>query len=701
MVRFLVKFKKTVTANNFSLVSILLVMLLLTTIPDSSVAQNPVDTLLSKLKMPIADSAKVDVYADLAWELSRSNQEKALEYAFLGLNLAEKISYKKGNCSCLYRIAVLYFQLGEYDNSLGYYKRTLDISQEIGLQRREAYSLMGMGMVYFQRGDYKKSLDYYMQSKKICKAIGDNYGVSYSLSNMAGVYYEQGDYGKSIKNNFDGVAIREKIGDSLGIAYSFANIGEAFYRMEKFDSALHYNNIAIDYFNLLGDKKGVSDCYSTIAHTYQKMKKYDNAYRFYNQSLKIRDSLGFRKETVDSHVSLGKYFLEVGKPNNAKEHFEIAYQDGNRLNLKRTIQSAAKGLSQISEQEGNYELALKYHKVYKAMGDSLWDDDKTRAIARIEMQNALEELNVENEIEKALKEAEYQKNIEQQNYWMAFFIVVLFLLLVLVAVLVIAGRIKQKINIKLASQKREIELHSNNLNKKNEELEQLNATKNKLFSIIAHDLKNPLNSLIGFSKLLLDHYDKISSEKRLDFIQRIYNSATHTNDLLNNLLQWARSQTNSIKPKPEKIGLQSLLSDVLLPLKPIADNKSIKIMLEIRPEKYVFCDRNMFFVVFNNLITNAIKFSKRNDKITITETDDENFCVVSVADNGIGMTEEQIANMFDINKAVYTSGTDKEQGTGLGLIICMEFIRLNNGKIKIKSKPDKGSEFLISLPLFA
>ncbi len=230
------------------------------------------------------------------------------------------------------------------------------------------------------------------------------------------------------------------------------------------------------------------------------------------------------------------------------------------------------------------------------------------------------------------------------------------------------------------------------------ELKELNATKDKFFSIIAHDLKNPFNGILGFSNLLGDDYDQLDDEERKLFITQIKNSAVTAYKLLENLLEWSRAQTGSLGWKPDSYDLSSIVNETILLLKENANGKNIRLVSMIPFNTLIYADINMVKTVLRNFIQNAIKFTNRNGEIKILSKEDGKFNIISVRDNGIGISDEIMKKIFKIDQKIVTEGTDKERGTGLGLILCKEFVERNGGKIFIKSKVGEGTEISFTLP---
>lgn len=231
-----------------------------------------------------------------------------------------------------------------------------------------------------------------------------------------------------------------------------------------------------------------------------------------------------------------------------------------------------------------------------------------------------------------------------------------------------------------------------------DQLKKLNASKDQLFSIIAHDLKNPFQAIIGFAELLKEDHREMAEEQVEEYLDAIHQSSTSAYDLLFNLLQWARTQTGSVKVHPVDVGVHKLTAKVLDLFSAPTTDKKIRIKNEVPEEIRVRSDKDMLHTVLRNLLGNAIKYTYEEGTITLSAKSLEEEVEISVQDTGQGMTEAQLKALFTVDKAVSTPGTSGEQGTGLGLMVCHEFLSMNQGAIRVHSESGKGSTFTISLP---
>ena len=236
------------------------------------------------------------------------------------------------------------------------------------------------------------------------------------------------------------------------------------------------------------------------------------------------------------------------------------------------------------------------------------------------------------------------------------------------------------------------ELNAANVKLKNEK-----TTRDKLFSIIAHDLRSPFNSIIGFSDMLVENFEQMDPQEVKKYLRLVITSAQKTMGLLENLLHWSKAQTGQIGFKPTRIRLAHALQEIIDTSSPLATMKNIELKSEIDGHLELFVDLNMFKAIFRNLISNAVKFTPANGRIVITGTQNNDVVRISVTDNGVGMDDETKKNLFQLDDTVIKRGTEGEMGSGLGLLLCKEFVAMHQGKISVESQPGKGTTFHVEM----
>jgi signal transduction histidine kinase len=283
-----------------------------------------------------------------------------------------------------------------------------------------------------------------------------------------------------------------------------------------------------------------------------------------------------------------------------------------------------------------------------------------------------------------------------QSWW---FILLEVIVATAIAVMIYIYLVKSRTNKLLKYQNQQISLANQALRESEKNLMELNATKDKFFSIISHDLKNPFSSVLSISELMVERFDDADREDHRAGFQKIHQSLKHLLNLLENLLTWSRSQRGKIKHHPVRFNLTALIQENINLHKTLAEKKGIILAYPSVDEVYAYGDRDMINSVIRNLMTNAVKFTGRDKKVEVKVDTGYQEIRVSFIDEGIGISNENLKKLFRIDEKFKSTGTEGEKGTGLGLIICREFVEKNGGEISVQSKLGEGSAFSFTIPI--
>jgi signal transduction histidine kinase len=417
----------------------------------------------------------------------------------------------------------------------------------------------------------------------------------------------------------------------------------------------------------------------------------NKAIDYLKQAWTIFGKLELYQYEAEFKQGIGIILYKQGKYKSAIDAFEQSIELNDKFNRGYKIKTTSHNLlSKAYEKTGDYKTAIKHMKLFILYSDSLAQKEKYEQIATIEKQ--YETVKKENKIvrlqaEQELTLIQLRKNKQLKQLGMAT--ALLLLLLVFFISMKYIDKIKSN---QLLKEKNQL------IEQSEQELRLLNASKNKFFSIIAHDLKNPLHTILGYSYLLNKDYDRFNEEARRKFALNIHQSTNNIFRLLQNLLEWSRSQTGRLNFSPAVVEYQRILDNSLSVLRSMADQKNIVIKAENDPELEIFADPLMIETVLRNLIGNAIKFTPEGGQIDVSAKRENGQILVSVSDTGIGITEEDTKNLFLIDSKVKRKGTNNEDGSGLGLILCQEFVDKHDGKIWVESTLGKGSAFTFSIP---
>jgi signal transduction histidine kinase len=243
-----------------------------------------------------------------------------------------------------------------------------------------------------------------------------------------------------------------------------------------------------------------------------------------------------------------------------------------------------------------------------------------------------------------------------------------------------------------------LEQQNDEIQTQRDKLQIANATKDKFFSIIAHDLLNPFNTILGFSELLVEAIKNQNLEKSKTLADIICQTSSVAFNLLENLLTWSRSQTGKISFTPEILDVKDIIDNNINLLKEAAQNKEIFLTSNLAESLMAYADRNMILTIIRNLITNAIKFSRKGDRIIVEVENTENWITIHISDTGIGIDDKAIGKLFKISGTIKTEGTANERGTGLGLMLCKEFVDWHKGRIWVESQVGVGCKFSFTIP---
>ena len=536
------------------------------------------------------------------------------------------------------------YNQGNYGEAATYFYRGLEIAESANSAEQKGMLLNNLGLIYIEIGEPDAAIPLYQQTYAMDSIRGDEKGQMRSLINMAICYQHKDLFDRAFSLNKKALAIARNLNDSLSVVDILNNQGTIAHDEKRYDESLDFYRQALEVYRALNDQEGIAITYTNMGQVHLDQRNFQQAFA----DLKIAQEL------------ILKYRFQF---------------------LKGELYES---LSRCYREIGDYHKAYDYHVSYKEIQDSLVGEKKNLMIRRLEAQYNLEkkqrkilDLQQQNQ---AQQEKIRIKNITQK--YMYFIIVLGVMGLVIVFLLL---RKERKLSFELKN--------------RTEELKKLNTAKDKFFSIIAHDLKNPFNALISYTSLLKEDFDRFTREEIEQIISDLSNATEQGFKLLENLLYWTRSQTNRIKVFKTRFNFVDVYKDVEELAKPNLLEKSQKIILDTTEDEWLYADKDMISTVLRNLVFNAIKFSYRDSSIHVKYEKKGDMLSVSVVDQGVGIHEDDWERIFQYDESTSTAGTDGEKGSGLGLIICREFVEKNGGKISVSSTPGKGSTFYFTVPL--
>lgn len=585
----------------------------------------------------------------------------------------------------------------DYELALEHLTQALVLEDSLTMYREQVFTYLAVAKVFKEAGDYIKSAGFLDLAMEINQPLENNEAVLILLLNELGkVNAAQGRVDEAFENYNLVLKYQADLEQPKIEAEVLFNIGHLHQLKLEYDKALDYFKQSLNIRRALQDKKNESLTLNDIAELYRLMKNDEKALANHKVALQIRLAMKDEKGMAESYNNLGILYYDKQNVDTAVANFDLGLAAARESDTQNQIRKSFEYLSLCYKDKGDYKKALEYKDLLLAITEFIQNDKNSQKLLETQNRYVLNKKETqierkESQIEKLESiRAQREKELQVQKRIKNVLFTMIALVLVIVLLVGYMYLIKRRSNkfLKVANEK---------VQQQNLELQELNATKDKFFSIISHDLKGPLNSLTSFSSLLINHTDSLSKDEIKMLAQDLDKSLKNLFSLLENLLEWSRSQTGNIEFKPEIFNLGELLEINRELLHAQAHNKKIKIIKTEAEAIQINAHKHSVNTVIRNLISNAIKFTPEGGEIKIGVQQHKGMVRVSIADNGVGMSKEVMGKLFRIDTKHSSRGTADEKGTGLGLILCKEFIEKNSGSIWVESEPNKGSVFYFTL----
>lgn len=693
----------------------------------STLASGKLDSLRTVANNENAGAdARINALLVLSWELKSIEPMRALDYAKQALEMSEGRGKQVQVAEALRHIGVVYRQLGSFNMAMDFLYESNIIFQREGDLIGIARTYSNIGLVFWEQGHLENALENFFQALRILEDLGDRTVLAPVLNNIGLVYQSQKDYDLAEDFHLRSLQIKRDLADEKGIAYSLNNLGIVKQETGDYDGALNYFTEALVIRERLMDKREIANTINNIGYLYFLMGNLDFALANLSRAEGLFSAVDDRSGLAQNYHYLGLVYQKRGQPAMAVSYLELSLDIAEMIGHSRIKSDNYRILSDLMAHRGDFKKAYQFQEKYMSLHDSLFTHESQKRM--VEMQMLYDRERKESEIELLRKTNQINTlNLEKQrilrNFLLAGVVLILILLFLLYNRYLYTNRAnrlleKQKeeislnneklvvLNKNLVEQKQKVDELNQRLNQTNQRLVEsekhlieTNATKDKFFSIISHDLRNPFASIVSFSRILKRDIQNLGQDELQDLARELDKSVLKINNLLENLLQWSRTQTGKMKFFPEYIAVNDLIRDNLNLFSGNAREKGITLVDSVDPDLVVFADQNMTNTVVRNLLSNALKYSDSGSKIEITGEVKDKKAYLTIHDEGVGMTPEQLGQLWSVNTIHTTYGTRDEKGSGLGLLLCKEFIEKQGGTISVDSEKDKGTRFTFSLPL--
>ncbi len=687
-------------------------------------SQNSAITSTDSLRTLLATKTgtdKIAIQLDLARHVKYRNIDEAKNLAYSALHNATKAKDNNLIMRAYLALGDIYLKI-DNSQSVAYFESALLLEEATEYSWYKGEILYNIGVNKYRMGENIVALESFNAAIQACrqsknfKTMGSSYSMMGSTFRMNGLYDRAIEYIIKAKLNY------KKANFIEGSAWSAYLLGQIYFNLKVPDIALDYTQEALAIYlkqaTLDGNQNGVAMCYEQIALIYLESDNFEEARKNIGYTLKIHKNVSSSLGKSNVHKNLGKLEYAMGNYKLAEKHLNQAVQVQEAGKYQRSLPSTYEYLGLTLIKRGRVEkgfetiyrgleLAISNNQkkieleIYSKLGEAyLAVKDYKNAIRcknkQIEIQSLIlsgnafiktEQLQTIYEIdEKNQQIAGLEKqnkinalNIKQQKTTRNAMILVI-ILIFLIATIIYYFYYK--------------------LRQKNCELHEINAAKDKFFTIIGHDLRGPTGTLAALLEHLNSRFDNFSNDELKNLLSVLHKSAVNVSKLLENLLIWAQSQVGKIEYTPKVLVLDDVFQHTLKNLKQSADNKHIDIRLELNKPISVLADLNMLQTIVRNIISNAIKFTHRDGTIVVkSEIKNKDTALVQIIDNGVGIKKENLLKMFEISNSFHTKGTEDEQSTGLGLILVKDFIEKNKGILSIESEFGQGTTVSFTLPI--
>ncbi|WP_161971749.1 tetratricopeptide repeat-containing sensor histidine kinase [Algoriphagus kandeliae] len=612
------------------------------------------DSLLIKLK----GKERIDYLNRTATEIRESEQDLAIQYSFEADSLAKLID--------------------DYDG--------------------RSRALENIGWIFYRRGQWLKSFDYSTEAYDLALLAENKLQAARLMNNLGALYYEQKNFDKAIEQFKRGYRLAKEAGDVATQIRSLNNVALNFTQSGRQDSAMVYANLSIKTNEQAGSPYLLSFANRVIGDVYLAEGNYDSAVIIYEKALEMARAQDVKSFEAGVIHRLGNAYLLNNQLVEAEKTLQYAVDFCKEYQFMDELAKSHKYLSQVYQKIGDYLSAYEQLNEFSVLNDTLLNKAGRDRLAL--MQGMFEEDLARSELELLKSQNEAQSYRLQTSRRYLIFFGFAFLIIALLSIrLFFLHRNLKKINHNLTIQQKKIEEQNVALEKQSKELLEINEAKNKLFSILSHDLRSPIGQLKSTLDLMLQK--QLSEEEFYELMDFLKKDVDSINNTLVNTLKWSMSQMEGFEIQSHEFDLSSITKNSLNFLQSSIKAKNLTIFDRTTDRDKVYGDPDLLEVAVRNIISNAIKYSNPGDSITIFSEKGDEWIQYCILDQGIGMEKEQINQILAENHLVTKSqpGTQKEKGSGLGLKLVKEFVKMNGGKIEIESKPGHGTKFCIYFPI--
>lgn len=632
--------------------------------------------LLTLLSSDQDASLRSQIFQQLGKNLQLSGKhDSAIFYFDKALSLRSEIEDHIGvQMSRAYKSESLN-RTGNLQEALELCTQSLVEIQEIQAKKEEAIILNFLGGINTSLGAMPAATKYYLEALTIADSLENRRLKMEQLNDMGVIYAVQGESEESINFFERALMAAEKIRSHRDYIGALSNLAYMHSVTNDTEQSIVYYEEALAYNDQYGDQCLHPFIYDGMARLYERLTQPDSVKKYFELVLAEARNCQLKEFEISALQGIGRYYEGKGYVKQSIHHFQTSFGIAEENSFKPLLKISADQLYQVYKQLGDFEEALKYHEIAEAIEDSIYNeqnkDEILRQTARYEFENEKHRIEDEQEKQQILHEAEMQSQLLTRNYML----VGLMLTLILILTLWMSYESKKKSNRVLA---------------------RLNHEKNELIGVVAHDLRSPLNLILGFSQMMIEDQQDTSSNEQ-QFLLRINNSAGRMKHMIERVLDVNAIESEMIKLDAQVVDLGAMINAVIESLKPSADVKDITIESHFSEQTFFAeIDENYGIQVFENLISNAIKFSEKNKPVDIEILSEGDRVKMLVRDHGPGINSAELKLLFERFTKLSARPTANESSTGLGLSIVKKYVSAMGGEVDVRSEVGEGTTFIVS-----
>jgi len=658
-----------------------------------------IDSLYIQLAFEESDTLKVDTSLKLIKRLyDIEDYDKALKYIYESEKLSTTMNYTYGIAEITYYKSLIYASKNDYINAVTGYAKSKALYGNLKDTLGIAKVNNSIGLIEIKRGNYSKGLQYILSAIKELEKRKLKPELSLAYNNLAKAYYNINAQEKAIEFYIKALQLQTELKQKEAIIESNSRLAELYSAKQEYRKSIEYYETVLKQVGDSNDSiKG--SVLPKLGGEYLKFNDFERATKYLLQGLMLNRRSKNKTGLTIALNNLGELNLSLNKSILAEQQLQEAGELAKSINNKPELLRYYKLMKELDSAKKRFDRAFIWQREYFDLKNSL----ESKNVIKDSLLNG--ELEISPEFDPNFSnsksiETEDSSMAEKDNEINRFQLIFYALLgaLAIVSTFLILIYLKRNSSIKYTQELEEknikIELQNKAFQEQTKHLENVINVKDKLFSIISHDLKDSLSLINGFIDLLKE--GSLSREEFDNLIPELSENANNASLLLFNLLNWSKSQMHSLEPNPTLFDVQEVFEDKVKLIEQRLDSKGID-LIDHSLRDFVYADRSMFEIVIQNLLANAVKFCNKGDSITISNHISNGSCIISIADTGIGISKENIDKLFKSNSFT-TIGTSNEKGTGLGLSICKELVELNHGKIWVESNLNVGTTFYVQLP---